>query len=54
MKIKSNKSDNVFLCHQIRIAKQTLKMSDIGANIMGGMTKSKAVKLLRDNGIKYT
>ncbi len=32
--------------HQLRIAKDTLKLSDIGAKIMGGMTKDEAKKLL--------
>ena len=28
--------------HQLKIARATLKMSDIGARIMGGMTKPEA------------
>jgi len=32
----------VFEKHQLRIARDTLKMSDIGAHIMGGMTKKEA------------
>lgn len=28
--------------HQLKIAKATLRMSDIGAKIMGGMTKDEA------------
>jgi len=32
--------------HQLKIAKSTLKMSDIGATIMGGMTKEKARQVL--------
>ena len=28
--------------HQLRIARDTLKMSDIGARIMGGMSKEEA------------
>jgi len=32
----------VFEKHKLRIAKSTLKMSDIGALIMGGMTKKEA------------
>lgn len=28
--------------HQLKIAKQTLKYSDVGARIMGGMTKEEA------------
>lgn len=34
--------------HQFKIAKSTLKMSDIGAQIMGGMTKDEARKFLRE------
>lgn len=33
---------DVFKKHQLRIAKATLKMSDAGARIMGGMTKEEA------------
>ena len=32
----------VFQKHQLAIAKKTLKMSDIGVRIMGGMTKVEA------------
>ena len=32
--------------HQLKIAKDTLKMSDAGALIMGGMTKDEARKIL--------
>lgn len=28
--------------HKLKIAKDTLKMSDVGARIMGGMTKEEA------------
>lgn len=38
--MKGNQS--VFDRHQLRIARDTLKMSDIGASIMGGMTKDEA------------
>ena len=41
--------------HQLKIAKDTLKMSDAGAMIMGGMTKKEAreiVKTLRKGGDK--
>lgn len=40
--------------HQIKIAKDTLKMSDSGAFIMGGMTKREAIVMLRENGMSYT
>ena len=32
--------------HQLKIARSTLKMSDIGARIMGGMTKTEAKKVI--------
>lgn len=32
--------------HQLKIARQTLKMSDVGASLMGGMSKSDAAKLI--------
>ncbi|KKN35472.1 hypothetical protein LCGC14_0783240 [marine sediment metagenome] len=38
--------------HQIKIAKSTLKMSDVGAMIMGGMTKDEARKILTKHNIK--
>lgn len=36
--------------HQLNIAKKTLKMSDTGANIMGGMTKQEARGFLKKIG----
>jgi hypothetical protein len=39
--------------HQIKIAKQTLKMSDVGAQIMGGMTKAEAREILRKHGLRF-
>jgi hypothetical protein len=41
------------LWHQIQIAKKTLKYSDIGAEIMGGMTKDEARTLLKKYDIKF-
>lgn len=38
---------DIFLKHQVKIAKATLKMSEVGAAIMGGMTKEEARKLLK-------
>ena len=32
--------------HQLRIAKDTLKMSDVGARIMGGPTKEEAREII--------
>jgi hypothetical protein len=40
--------------HQIRIAKQTLQMSDVGARIMGGMNKAEARNILKKYGIRNT
>ena len=37
---------NVFDKHQLRIARQTLKMTDAGARVMGGMTKTDAKKIV--------
>ena len=38
---------DVFKDHQLKIARATLKMSDVGARIMGGMTKDEARELLK-------
>ena len=40
------KSLDVFQKHQKKIAISTLKMSDAGASIMGGMSKDEARKFL--------
>jgi len=45
-------SGSVFDKHQIAIAKATLKMSDEGALIMGGMSKDEARKILQKHKIK--
>ena len=37
---------SVFDKHQLKIARQTMKMTDAGASIMGGMTKAEAKKIL--------
>ena len=37
--------------HQMNIAKKTLKLSDIGARILGGMTKETARRILRESGL---
>jgi len=37
--------------HQLKIAKRTLEMSDVGAMIMGGMTKQDARDILNRNNI---
>ena len=33
---------DIFQGHQFKIAKDTLRLSDIGARVMGGMTKAEA------------
>ena len=45
--------DDVFAKHQRRIAIDTLKMSDIGALIMGGMTKEEARTFLGTEASRY-
>jgi hypothetical protein len=47
-----NEAD-VFAKHQIAIAKKTLKMSDMGAQAMGGMTKEEAREILKKHNIKF-
>ena len=37
---------SVFDKHQLKIARDTLKMSDIGIQIMGGMTKQEAREII--------
>ena len=37
---------SVFDHHQLKIARDTLKMSDIGARCMGGPTKEEARKII--------
>lgn len=41
---------SVFDKHQLKIAKDTLKLSDVGARIMGGMTKEEAREFLSRMG----
>jgi len=43
---------DVFWNHKVKIAKATMKMSDEGAMIMGGMTKAEAREVLRVDGLK--
>ena len=38
---------DIFKKHQVKIAKETLKMSDAAATIMGGMTKKEAREILK-------
>lgn len=49
----NTKFRSIFDNHQIKIAKSTLKMSDAGANIMGGMTKEEAREILKKFNIKF-
>ena len=44
---------DVFQKHQIRIAMRTLELSDVGALIMGGMTKDEARAILKRHNIKF-
>ena len=43
----AKKTLSVFDKHQLKIAKDTLKMSDVGAAIMGGMTKEEARQIIK-------
>jgi len=52
-KIDEAKSGNIFDKHLLKIAKDTLKMSDVGARIMGGMTKEEARKHIHRITGKY-
>jgi len=33
--------------HQLKIARRTLQLSDVGARIMGGMTKAEARQIIK-------
>lgn len=48
--VEAKKSLSVPEKHQLKIAKDTLKMSDAGARIMGGMDKDEARKFLKSIG----
>ncbi|HRR48428.1 MAG TPA: hypothetical protein P5293_00410 [Bacteroidales bacterium] len=41
-----------FVKHQIAMARKTLKMNDVMARIMGGMTKEQARAILKKYGLK--
>ena len=45
------KTKDPFVYNQIKIAKETLKMSDIGAELLGGMSKEQAKKILKKHKI---
>jgi hypothetical protein len=38
---------SVFDKHQLKIAKRTLELNDIGAMILGGMTKQEAKEVIK-------
>jgi len=38
---------SVFDKHQLNIARKTLRMSNVGAKIMGGMTKEEAREIIK-------
>ena len=38
---------SVFDKHQLKIAYSTIKMSDVGAMIMGGMNKQEAIEVIK-------
>jgi hypothetical protein len=44
---------SVFDRHRKKIALDTLKMSDVGARIMGGMTKAEAIEFLQTIGYRF-
>jgi hypothetical protein len=39
--------------HQLKIAKCTLRLSDVGARIMGGMSKQEARDFLKSVGLSH-
>ncbi len=40
--------------HQLAIARKTLKMNDVMANVMGGMTKAEAKVIVNDHNKKHS
>ena len=48
--VEAKKALSVPQKHQLKIAKDTLKMSDAGAKVMGGMSKDEAKKFLKSIG----
>ena len=48
---KAKRTLDTFQTHQKRIALATLRMTDVGAFVMGGMTKDEARSFLRSIGI---
>ena len=39
---------DIFDRHKLKIARRTLQLSDVGALILGGMTKAQARELIRE------
>ena len=50
IKARGEAKTDPFVAHRLRIALDTLRMSDVGANIMGGMSKNEARAALRGAG----
>jgi hypothetical protein len=38
--------------HQVKIAKSTMKMNDVGVAVMGGMSKDEARKILQIESVR--
>jgi len=38
--------------HQVKIAKATMKMNDVGVAVMGGMSKDEARKILQIESVR--
>jgi hypothetical protein len=49
-KIVESMDEGVAERHQINIALKTLKMSDVGASVMGGPDKPESIRILRKAG----
>jgi len=50
MRTKRNQKErDVFLQHQVAIAKRTINMPDTILNILGGMIKEEAKEILKNN-----
>jgi hypothetical protein len=49
-KVEESNEDDPIIYHQTKIAKDTLRMTDAGADVMGGMSKEEARNFLRKRG----
>lgn len=47
-------SDNIFDQHRLKIARRTLRLTDVGAQVLGGMTKAEARKVIKDRCISQS